>query len=92
MKAKQDRGDFVDIPALECTPKIGEYSVPDPEQCDKAARQYDFVTNIFLAFMTSYLNASAVLQVRHQRPADGADLPGRAGVRYPGQGAVRIYR
>ena len=48
MKAKQDRGDFVDIPALECSPKIGEYSVPDPEQCDKAAQQYYVVTIIFL--------------------------------------------
>jgi len=29
------RGDFVDIENLECTPKIGKYTVEDPVQCDK---------------------------------------------------------
>merc|ERR1712212_844445 len=29
------RGDFVDVDNLECTPKIGKYTVEDPAQCDK---------------------------------------------------------
>jgi len=29
------RGDFVDVDNLECTPKIGKYTVEDPVQCDK---------------------------------------------------------
>jgi len=29
------RGDFVDIGNLECTPKLGVYTVEDPDQCDK---------------------------------------------------------
>lgn len=34
-KERLDRGDFVDVDTLECTPKIGRYSVEDPVQCDK---------------------------------------------------------
>lgn len=41
-KERLDRGDFVDVDALECTPKIGPYSVEDPVQCDK---YYDCDTN-----------------------------------------------
>jgi len=29
------RGEFVDYNNLECTPKIGAYTVEDPDQCDK---------------------------------------------------------
>jgi len=29
------RGDFVDYERMECTPKIGAYTVEDPDQCDK---------------------------------------------------------
>lgn len=36
------RGDFVDVDNLECTPKIGAYTVEDPIQCDK---YYECKTN-----------------------------------------------
>lgn len=34
-KEKIARGDFVDVDNMECTPKIGKYSVEDAFQCDK---------------------------------------------------------
>jgi len=35
IKDKKERGDFVDLDKLECTPKLGKYTVEDPFQCDK---------------------------------------------------------
>jgi len=35
VKDLKDRGDFVDIEHLLCTPKLGKYTVEDPKQCDK---------------------------------------------------------
>jgi len=35
IKEKKERGDFVDLDAMECTPKLGKYTVEDPVQCDK---------------------------------------------------------
>jgi len=35
LKDLKERGDFVDIETLECTPKLGKYTVEDPDQCDK---------------------------------------------------------
>merc|ERR1712117_236988 len=35
IKDKKERGDFVDLDKLECTPKLGKYTVEDPFQCEK---------------------------------------------------------
>jgi len=35
VKDLKDRGDFVDLERMECTPKLGKYTVEDPIQCDK---------------------------------------------------------